>query len=340
MKMQESHKKSDLIQSTPGQTGVINVVTPSIEKGSDVQQVSTNVLFVRRLVILVACGTREKIDMLITWSPLVHPRHINWRLDQFILKILWVASQKVTEVKKIYWLCLELQVQWNQGEAKFTVPQHLVTNLEYVLKPHKKKTKILRARIDTCVNVNLKPISEYKLLYKDPDCVMLVPSSKDRISTYTAEKINVLGSCDRFVVHPDTKCLKEVTFQVVNHEGSVIVSCVTSLDLGLIHPQNELNASVPDCGRLIFSSADHPNKYQSKKIESMFEGTASCWNKVHWLNLSWQAFADLHTKATLYGLREMLDLQINGTTYLDGVAVWGINMDVRGRRIVVFWGCL
>ena len=62
--------------------------------------------------------------------------------------------------------------------------------------------------------------------------------------------------------------MKEVTFQVVNHEGSVIVSCATSLDLGLIQPHSELNASVPDCGRLIFSNADLPNKYQNKKIES------------------------------------------------------------------------
>ena len=69
-------------------------------------------------------------------------------------------------------------------------------------------------------------------------------------------------------MHPDTKCLKEVTLQVVNHEGSVIVSCATSLDLGLIEPHGELNASIPDCGRLLFSSADHPDKYQSKKIES------------------------------------------------------------------------
>ena len=40
---------------------------------------------------------------------------------------------------------------------------------------------------------------------------MLVPSSKDGISTYTAEKIQVLGSCDLFVVHPETRCLKKTT---------------------------------------------------------------------------------------------------------------------------------
>ena len=59
-----------------------------------------------------------------------------------------------------------------------------------------------------------------------------------------------------------------MTFQVVNHEGSVIVPYATSLDLGLIQPLSKLNASIPDCERLIFSSADHPNKYQNKKIES------------------------------------------------------------------------
>ena len=96
----------------------------------------------------------------------------------------------------------------------------------------------------------------------------IAPTSESGKSTYTTEKIQVLGSCDLFVVHPDTRCLKEVTFQVVNHEGSVIISCATSLDLGLIQPHSKLNASIPDCGRLIFSSADHPNKYQHKKIES------------------------------------------------------------------------
>ena len=31
------------------------------------------------------------------------------------------------------------------------------------------------------------------------------------------------------------------------------------------------------------------------------------WNKVNTLIISWQAFADLHAKATSSGLREMLD---------------------------------
>ena len=71
---------------------------------------------------------------------------------------------------------------------------------------------------------------------------------------------------------------------------------------------------------------------------SMLERAESYWNKVHWLDLSWLALADLYTKVTLSSLREMLDQQINGTAYLDGAAIWGINMDVRGRRLGCFGG--
>ena len=81
----------------------------------------------------------------------------------------------------------------------------------------------------TCANVNLMPISVYKLLYKDDDCTKLAPSNKVAVKTYTTEKIKIVGSCNLFVLHPDTKCLQEVTFQVISHEGSVIISCATSL---------------------------------------------------------------------------------------------------------------
>ena len=95
-----------------------------------------------------------------------------------------------------FWLQLKVQPQCDEAETKFIAQQHLVTNLEIKLKPHKNRTKFLRARIDTCANLNLMPISVYKLLYRGPDCVKIAPSSKSGISTYTTEKIPVLGSCD------------------------------------------------------------------------------------------------------------------------------------------------
>ena len=76
--------------------------------------------------------------------------------------------------------CLQLKVQpqCDEAETKFIAPQHQVTNIEIKLKPHRKRTKFLRARIDTCANVNLMPIGVYQSLYKDPDCVKVAPSSK------------------------------------------------------------------------------------------------------------------------------------------------------------------
>ena len=106
------------------------------------------------------------------------------------------------------------------------------------------------------------PVSVYHLIYKDPDCTKLAPSQKNGIHTYTTEKIPVIESCELFVIHPDTKCFQEVTFQVVSTEGSVIVSCATSICLNLIQIHSELNSSRPKCGKLIYSCADDLNKKQ------------------------------------------------------------------------------
>ena len=46
------------------------------------------------------------------------------------------------------------------------------------------------------------------------------------------------------------------------------MSCVTSLELGLIQLHSVFNDSVPDCGRLLYSEADHPNKCNYKNIKS------------------------------------------------------------------------
>ena len=89
---------------------------------------------------------------------------------------------------------LQLQVQSTQAETNCIAPQHLVTHLEYKLKPYKKKIKFLRARIDTCANVNLMPISIYRLLYKDPDCQKLATSNKSNVKINSTEKIQIVGS--------------------------------------------------------------------------------------------------------------------------------------------------
>ena len=106
--------------------------------------------------------------------------------------------------------CLQMQVKSAQAKTKIQKPQHLVTNIEYKLKPHRRRTKFLRTKRDTCSNVNLMAISVYKLIYKDEDCTKLAPRNKVAVKIYTTEKVKIVGSCKLCVVHPDTKCLQEV----------------------------------------------------------------------------------------------------------------------------------
>ena len=139
--------------------------------------------------------------------------------------------------------------------------QHLVTNLQYKMKPHGKRTKFLRARIDTCSNANVMPASIYKILYNDPDCTKLPPSKQNGINTYTKQRIPVIGSCELFVLHQDEQCFHKVKFQVVSVEGSVIISYATSINLNLIQIPDQLHTKIPDCVGLVYSSADAPYKH-------------------------------------------------------------------------------
>ena len=145
-----------------------------------------------------------------------------------------------------------------QVETKIPAPQHLITNLAYKQKPHK-KTHYLRARLDTCADVNIMPISVYKLIFKDPDCMTLAPISKLEIGSYTTEGIKVTGSCTLLAVHPDTQCLKEMTFNATSHEGSVVLSCVTTLELSLIELHKNLDL-ISSSSSLISSNAMLPKR--------------------------------------------------------------------------------
>ena len=57
------------------------------------------------------------------------------------------------------------------------------------------------------------------------------------------------------MVQPDTKHLQEVKFFVASNDGSVLLSCTTTLVLGLIQHHTSLD-HLPPGASLIFSSAD------------------------------------------------------------------------------------
>ena len=150
--------------------------------------------------------------------------------------------------------CLKMKVQAIQVNTNVPTPKHLFTNLEFKVKLHKNKTKFLQARIDTCAVVNIMPVSIYKYLFKVPDCAKIAPSDL-QLETYTKKKVRIWGSCNLYIIHPDTRCITETTFFEASNEGSILISCATSLALGLIKPHDRLGHLPPE-GNVISSSAD------------------------------------------------------------------------------------
>ena len=74
------------------------------------------------------------------------------------------------------------------------------------------------------------PASIYKLVFNDPELKKLAPSSLE-IGTYTTDTVMIIGSCLFYFVHKDTKKLQKVTFYVAQNDGSVLLSCTTTLAL-------------------------------------------------------------------------------------------------------------
>ena len=58
--------------------------------------------------------------------------------------------------------CLQIKIKQKQAkEQRVPKTTHLITNLAYRLQPHHHRNLYLRARLDTCANVNLMPASMY-----------------------------------------------------------------------------------------------------------------------------------------------------------------------------------
>ena len=158
--------------------------------------------------------------------------------------------------------CLQVKIQCTQAECKkIPTPSHLIINLASKLKPHQTRNQYLRARLDTCTDVNIMSASVYKLVFNDPELKKFVPS------TYATNTVKIVGSCLFYLVHPDTKKLQEVTFYVAPNDLSVLLSCTTALVHGLIQPHTRLDYLAPRAS-LISSSVDHPKKTKGVSVHS------------------------------------------------------------------------
>ena len=121
------------------------------------------------------------------------------------------------------------------------------------------------------------PANVYRLVFKDPELRKHDPNNIE-IGTYTTDTVKIVGSCKFCLVHLDTKKLHEVTFFVARKDGSVLLSCTTTLELGCIQPRTRLDYS-PPIASLITSSVDHPKKTVSSNCSQLKEDLHSLSTK-------------------------------------------------------------
>ena len=82
-----------------------------------------------------------------------------------------------------------------------------------------------------------------------------------KIGTYIKDAVKIVGSCKFYLVHSDTIKLQEVTFFVAKNDGSVLLSCATTIVFGL--PITRLDYLLPKAS-LITSTVDHLQKTRSQ----------------------------------------------------------------------------
>ena len=120
--------------------------------------------------------------------------------------------------------CLQVKIRRQpNGIQKIPKPTHLITNIAFWLKQHHTRNQYLRARIDTGAEVNLMPVSVYRLIYHDHDLKKLTPC-RLQIGTYTTDTIKIIGTTIIYLIHPDSKKLTETIIYIASNEGIVLLS--------------------------------------------------------------------------------------------------------------------
>ena len=94
--------------------------------------------------------------------------------------------------------CLQWKLQCTQAGVKnILTPAHFIANLAYHLTSHHHRNIYLRARLDTCADVNIMPASVYRLMFKDPEMKTLAPGELE-MGTHTTDTVKIVGSCRFF----------------------------------------------------------------------------------------------------------------------------------------------
>ena len=188
------------------------------------------------------------------------PKHIKYRLNELYDSPDSYRSDVSSSEDSF---CLQVKIKRQcDGTQKIPRATHLITNIAYQLKQHHTRNQYLRARIDTGGEVNLMPVSVYRLIYHDHDLRKLTPC-RLKIGTYTTDTVKIIGTSIIYLLHSDSKRLTETNFYIASNKGSVLLSCNTSLTLGLIQSRPRLDY-LPPWVSLITSNADHLRKTKAQ----------------------------------------------------------------------------
>ena len=194
---------------------------------------------------------------------LENPKHNNFKQRPYTPNMMQIeVDPELSDTEEPF--CLQMKIQKTQStHSQVPKPVYLMANLVYHLQLHHKRNQYLCARLDTCADVNLMPMAIYCLMFKDPGLRKLTPSSME-IETYTNDVVKIIGTCQFYLVHPESKQLMKVIFFITKENGSVLLSCRTTMELGLIKPHARLDY-LPPRASLLTSMCDQPSKTKTQK---------------------------------------------------------------------------
>ena len=89
--------------------------------------------------------------------------------------------------------------------------------------------------------------------------------NKLQIGTYSNDTVKIIGTCKLFLVQADTKKPVDTIFYVAKNDGSVLLSCKSTLALDLIQPRSRLDY-LPPRASLMTSMQDHPKKTKQVQV--------------------------------------------------------------------------
>ena len=243
-------------------TNVPGVVTQCMPKDSNVLQENFNVKYVTNLGISPQYVIRRASSHQ-AHLKLENPKHNNFKQRPYTPIMMLIEVDLNCQILKNHSV-----YRWKYRKHKFLHPQvpkpiYLMINLAYHLQLHHKRNQYLCARLDMCADINLMPMAVYCLMFKDPGLKKHTPSNME-IETYTNDIVRIIGMCHFYLLHLESKQVKKVMFFVAKENGSILLSCRTTMELGLIKTHVWLNY-LPPRASLLISTYDQPSETKAHK---------------------------------------------------------------------------